>query len=212
MPMVPTPRPRPHSAINHRFVQSHARHRRMGPGVHGGTRHRTRRPKMKNDYTLQALVRAELASREEEQRVYFQMRDAVAAGEPFQPIADLEALAGVLQDDSCYVAHNVVTWKGRTAVRRTHLPGHGSRGGRLPARRNAGRRCAAAAHRAVLQGATRLRGVGRRGPARPLPRALIHALAVSCSATQRHCPCAWRSTANDSRQRIAPSSTPWPSR
>ena len=48
---------------------------------------------MKNHYTLQALVRAELASREEEQRIYFQMRDAVVAGAPFQPIADLEALA-----------------------------------------------------------------------------------------------------------------------
>jgi len=71
---------------------------------------------MKNHYTLQALVRAELASREEEQRIYFQMRDAVAAGAPFQPIADMEAMAGVLQDDNCYVAHNVVTWKGRTAV------------------------------------------------------------------------------------------------
>jgi len=71
---------------------------------------------MKNLYTLQALVRAELASREEEQRIYFQMREAVAAGPPFQPIADLEALAVVLQDASCYVAHNVVTWKGRTAV------------------------------------------------------------------------------------------------
>jgi hypothetical protein len=71
---------------------------------------------MKNPYTLQALVRAELASREEEQRIYFQMRDAVVAGAPFEPIADLEALADVLQDASCYVAHNVVTWKGRTAL------------------------------------------------------------------------------------------------
>lgn len=71
---------------------------------------------MKNPYTLQALVRAELASREEEQRIYFQMRDAVVAGAPFEPIADLEALADVLQDASCYVAHDVVTWKGRTAL------------------------------------------------------------------------------------------------
>lgn len=71
---------------------------------------------MKNPYTLQALVRAELASREEEQRIYFQMRDAVVAGAPFEPIADLDALADVLQDASCYVAHNVVTWKGRTAL------------------------------------------------------------------------------------------------
>lgn len=71
---------------------------------------------MKNPYTLQALVRAELASREEEQRIYFQMRDAVVAGAPFEPIANLEALADVLQDASCYVAHNVVTWKGRTAL------------------------------------------------------------------------------------------------
>lgn len=71
---------------------------------------------MKNPYTLQALVRAELASREEEQRIYFQMRDAVVAGAPFEPIANLDALADVLQDASCYVAHNVVTWKGRTAL------------------------------------------------------------------------------------------------
>lgn len=71
---------------------------------------------MKKPYTLQALVRAELASREEEQRIYFQMRDAVVAGAPFEPIANLEALAEVLQDASCYVAHNVVTWKGRTAL------------------------------------------------------------------------------------------------
>lgn len=71
---------------------------------------------MKNHYTLQALVRAELSSREEERRVFFLMRDAVAAGQAVLPIADVDALAGILQDERCYIAHNLVRWKGRTAL------------------------------------------------------------------------------------------------
>lgn len=71
---------------------------------------------MKHHYTFQALVRSELLSREEEQRIFFLMRNAVALIDEWLPINDLDALASVLRGQRCYVAHNVITRKGRAVM------------------------------------------------------------------------------------------------
>ncbi|MCF7749966.1 hypothetical protein KQ945_04340 [Bacillus subtilis subsp. subtilis] len=71
---------------------------------------------MKNHYTLQALVRSELSSTAEEQRIFFLMQAVATASADFLPVADLDALADVLAEHTCYIAPHRVTRKGRTVI------------------------------------------------------------------------------------------------
>ncbi|MBE8597291.1 hypothetical protein [Xenorhabdus sp. BG5] len=70
---------------------------------------------MKNEYSFNFLIKKELLSGKERENIFFEMFEFVTDGILYES-SSLDSLKDILCEESYYIAHNLVSYKGKKAI------------------------------------------------------------------------------------------------
>lgn len=71
---------------------------------------------MKNEYSFNHLIKQEIASREKEADVFYDMLNIIKTGVIIRSVDKPEELYEMLKHDKYYIAHNLVLRKGKSEI------------------------------------------------------------------------------------------------